>query len=196
MPARFEEAIATAVGAAPPSARTAPAICIEGDGNRAMAADAERVRLIAPGMVSAILGRDGSGVILSSGGEVLLGPGGGACKSLAVFRLRIGRDTPPAVYVLGARAAGCFEGEEIAADLGFFARALERADPGMARSAQELKRDWLSALAHERRASPHTLRAYGDDLERFLDFLDRSSGRDRRTKMLWPSFRRPISAPS
>ena len=41
----------------------------------------------------------------------------------------------------------------------------------MARSAQELKKDWLSALAHERRASPHTLRAYGDDLDRFLDFL-------------------------
>lgn len=41
----------------------------------------------------------------------------------------------------------------------------------MARSAEELKRDWLSALAHERRASPHTLRAYGDDLGRFLDFL-------------------------
>lgn len=41
----------------------------------------------------------------------------------------------------------------------------------MARSAEELKRAWLSALAHERRASPHTLRAYGDDLDRFLDFL-------------------------
>jgi len=41
----------------------------------------------------------------------------------------------------------------------------------MARSAQALKRDWLSALAHERRLSPHTLRAYGDDCDRFLDFL-------------------------
>ncbi len=41
----------------------------------------------------------------------------------------------------------------------------------MARSAEELKRHWLSALAHERRASPHTLRAYGDDLDRFVDFL-------------------------
>jgi len=123
---RFEDAIATAIGAAPTFGADRAAICIEGDGNRA-AADAERVRLIAPGMVSAILGRDGSGVILSSGGEVLLGPGGGACKSLAVFRLRIGRDTPPAVFVLGAGPAGCFEGEEIAADLAFFARALERA---------------------------------------------------------------------
>lgn len=41
----------------------------------------------------------------------------------------------------------------------------------MARSAAILKADWLEALAHERRASAHTLRAYGDDLDRFLVFL-------------------------
>jgi integrase/recombinase XerC len=41
----------------------------------------------------------------------------------------------------------------------------------MARSAEDLKNDWLASLAHERRASPHTLRAYGDDVQRFLAFL-------------------------
>ena len=41
----------------------------------------------------------------------------------------------------------------------------------MARSAEDLKAQWLASLAHERRASPHTLRAYGDDLARFLAFL-------------------------
>jgi integrase/recombinase XerC len=41
----------------------------------------------------------------------------------------------------------------------------------MARSAEALKKDWLAALAHEKRASPHTLRAYGDDVARFLGFL-------------------------
>jgi integrase/recombinase XerC len=46
----------------------------------------------------------------------------------------------------------------------------------MARSAEDLKRGWLAALAHERRASPHTLRAYGDDLARFLSFLDEHIG--------------------
>ncbi|MDR3527284.1 MAG: tyrosine recombinase XerC [Rhizomicrobium sp.] len=51
----------------------------------------------------------------------------------------------------------------------------------MARSAQALncqtlKADWLNSLAHERRASPHTLRAYGDDLGRFLDFLGPHTG--------------------
>jgi integrase/recombinase XerC len=37
-------------------------------------------------------------------------------------------------------------------------------------SADGLRKNWLSSLAHERRASPHTLRAYGDDVARFIGF--------------------------
>jgi integrase/recombinase XerC len=40
----------------------------------------------------------------------------------------------------------------------------------MGQSAEELKAAWLSSLAHERRGSRHTLRAYGDDVARFLNF--------------------------
>jgi integrase/recombinase XerC len=36
--------------------------------------------------------------------------------------------------------------------------------------ADALRKSWLASLAHERRASPHTLRAYGDDVTRFLGF--------------------------
>jgi integrase/recombinase XerC len=36
--------------------------------------------------------------------------------------------------------------------------------------ADALRKAWLQALAHERRASPHTLRAYGDDVARFIGF--------------------------
>jgi len=54
----------------------------------------------------------------------------------------------------------------------------------MARSAQELRSDWLKALAHERRASKHTLRAYGDDLAHFLGFLAEHKGRTPDEKML------------
>ena len=43
--------------------------------------------------------------------------------------------------------------------------------------ADALRKNWLASLAHERRASPHTLRAYGDDVARFLGFQARPSGR-------------------
>ncbi len=48
----------------------------------------------------------------------------------------------------------------------------------MARPVEELTKEWLASLAHERRASPHTLRAYGDDVRRFLSFIgDHHGGR-------------------
>lgn len=120
----FEEAIATVTGAASAFGADCAALCVEGEG---VASNAEGVRLIPPGTVNAVLGADGSGAILSGGGRVLLGSHGGDCKSVAAFRLRIGRDTPAAIYVLGACAENRFEGEETVSDLSFFARALERA---------------------------------------------------------------------
>lgn len=121
---RFEEAIAVVIGAASAFGADCAALCVEGEG---VASNAEGVRLIPPGTVNAVLGAEGWGAILSGGGRVLLGANGGDCKSLAAFRLRIGRDTPAAIYVLGARAENRFEGEETVSDLSFFARALERA---------------------------------------------------------------------
>ena len=40
----------------------------------------------------------------------------------------------------------------------------------MSESADTLRKNWLASLAHERRASPHTLRAYGAHLARFIGF--------------------------
>jgi integrase/recombinase XerC len=40
----------------------------------------------------------------------------------------------------------------------------------LAEGAHAHYKRWLQSLAHERRASPHTLRAYGDDVARFLEF--------------------------
>src|SRR5476651_1241206 len=40
----------------------------------------------------------------------------------------------------------------------------------MGRPVEELQKIWLASLAHERRASPNTLRAYGDDVSRFIGF--------------------------
>jgi len=46
----------------------------------------------------------------------------------------------------------------------------------MAENVGELKRAWLASLAHERRMSPHTLRAYDDDSARFMGFLTQHRG--------------------
>jgi integrase/recombinase XerC len=60
----------------------------------------------------------------------------------------------------------------------------------MARPAEDLKAAWLASLAHEKRASVHTLRAYGDDAQRFLDFLKEHVGGtidDRKLARLTPA---------
>ena len=43
-------------------------------------------------------------------------------------------------------------------------------------SARDALSTWLEHLAHERRASPRTLEAYGDAVRRYLDFLERHRG--------------------
>src|SRR6202012_5820507 len=54
----------------------------------------------------------------------------------------------------------------------------------MARTADALQKIWLASLAHERRASPNTLRAYGDDVGRFLAFQRGHLGGDVTDKSL------------
>ena len=122
----FEEAIAVATSAAPAFGGERAALCVESQ-DGAAPTGTKGVRLIQPGTITTILGSDGMLGILSGGGELLLGPGGEACRSVAIFRLRIGRDTPAALYAIGATSEESFESDETAADLGFFARALERA---------------------------------------------------------------------
>jgi uncharacterized protein YigA (DUF484 family) len=121
----FGEAIAVAIAAAPAFGADKAAFCVEGE-EGAAPTGTEGVRLISPGTVMAVLGGE-AGAILSGGGEILLGPSGAHCKSLAAFRLKIGKDTPSALYVLGAKEQGRFEGAETESDLKYFARALERA---------------------------------------------------------------------
>jgi uncharacterized protein len=118
----FAEVIGVTTAAAAAFGADRAVFCVESlDGIGATSV--EGVRLIAPGTVTAVVGPDGMGAILSGGGELLFGRSG--FRSLAAFRLRIGR--LPALYVLGAAAEGRFEERESEADLGYFARALERA---------------------------------------------------------------------
>ena len=120
----FEEVIAVAKSSAEIFGAERAAICVEGE-ESTRPKGATGVRLIGPGLASAVLGRDGREVVLSGGGALLLGPGGAECRSIAVFRLVIG--DPAALYVLGAREPRRFESEHQMGDIAFFARALERA---------------------------------------------------------------------
>lgn len=51
-------------------------------------------------------------------------------------------------------------------------------------TAAQLLAQWLTHLATERRASPRTVRAYGDDVTRFLDFLALHRGEPPNAAML------------
>lgn len=118
----FAEIVAVATGAASALGADKAVLCIE---SAADLAATDGVRLIGPGTVTAVLGPGGMGAILSGGGEILFGPEGAAYRSLAALRLRL--QGLSALYVLGASADGCFEGRETEAELGYFARGLERA---------------------------------------------------------------------
>lgn len=119
----FDEAIATAVQAAARLGADRVALCVEGEG--AAPKNCEGVRMIAPGTSAALLGESVTGAVLAGGGAMFLGAAGRDCRSVAVFRLRAGREAPALLYVLGARQPGRFEDGE-GADLAFFACALER----------------------------------------------------------------------
>ncbi len=121
----FADVIAVATAAASAFGAERAVFWIAGVDGIACATSSEGVRLITPGTVTAVVGPEGMGAILSGGGELLFGRTG--YRSLAAFRLRIGHDTPEALYVLGSLTEGRFEGRESEADLGYFARALERA---------------------------------------------------------------------
>lgn len=114
----FAEVVAVAEKSAAAFDADRAVLCLEGD--EALAHGS--VRRVAQGTVAAVVGPDGMGAILSGGGELLIGRTG--YRSLAAFRLRLAGG--PALYVLGSAAEGRFEGQDSEADLGFFARALER----------------------------------------------------------------------
>jgi uncharacterized protein len=120
----FEEVIAIAKSSGGRFGGERAALCVEGE-ESARPKGSTGVRLVAAGLVDALLGREGAAAVLSTGGSVLLGSGGAECRSLAAFRLKIGE--PAALFVLGAREEHRFDGEEIISDLTYFARALERA---------------------------------------------------------------------
>ncbi len=126
---------------------------------------------LAPGLVDSLIERDAVGALVRGASHPGLFPDQAELLSTAIFRLRIGPRTPPAVYAVASADPTRFDDEKRNPRDRLFrarARAYHR---GMARPVEDLIQAWLASLAHERRASPHTLRAYGDDVRRFLSFI-------------------------
>jgi len=121
-----------------------------------------------PGVADAFLGCDGTPRFFREAEGLLLGTGGAECRSSRRFALTIG--WARALYVLGAPRGAPLRRRETWHGSCFLCPARLSVDSRMARSAEALKSEWLAALSHERRMSPHTLRAYGDDATRFLAF--------------------------
>jgi uncharacterized protein len=117
----FTETVAAATAAAAAFGADRAVFCLES--GAAVVPPCEGLRRIAPGTVTAVVGPEGAGAILSGGGELLFGRTG--YRSIAAFRVAL--HGQPALYVLGSLAEGRFEGRDCEAELGYFARALERA---------------------------------------------------------------------
>jgi uncharacterized protein YigA (DUF484 family) len=120
----FEEVIQIAKSSGARFGAERAALCVEGE-ESARPKGSTGVRLIASGVVDALLGKEGTSAVLSTGGSVLFGNGGSECRSIAAFRLKIG--DPAALFVIGARGEHRFDNELLISDLIYFARALERA---------------------------------------------------------------------
>jgi uncharacterized protein YigA (DUF484 family) len=118
----FEQAIAISVRAGAAFGAERVALCVEGGCSTPKGCAG--VRMIAPGTAAALLGESSDVSVLVDGGAMLLGSAARDCRSVGVFRLRVSPKAPAALYVLGTREAGRFEGNE-GAELAYFARALE-----------------------------------------------------------------------
>ena len=189
----FEEAIAMATGAAPAFGAEHAALCVESEDGVAPTGT-RGVRLDSARNHRSHSRPDGMRAILAGGGEFCWGPGGGDCRSLAVFRLRIGRDAPAALYVLGAANEGSLEGEE-SPPISAFLRArwngrsahgsiCRNSETGVAR-----QRSPMSAARARTRCAPMTA-----TISRGFSISCATIKAARRTNACWPSSRPPTSA--
>jgi uncharacterized protein YigA (DUF484 family) len=87
---------------------------------------ADDIVSLSPGLADSLIQRDALGSILSGISHQALFPERGDLLSTAIFRLRIGPRTPPALFAVGATDPARFNDESETREIAYFARALER----------------------------------------------------------------------
>lgn len=79
-----------------------------------------------PGLVDSLIERDAVGALVRGASHPGLFPDQEELLSTAIFRLRIGPRTPPALYAVAAVDPARFDDEGETREIAYFARALER----------------------------------------------------------------------
>jgi uncharacterized protein YigA (DUF484 family) len=118
------EAIAIAAEAGPALGADAVMLGIEAGVPPGLRAD--DIVALAPGIVDALIERDAVGALLRGISHPALFPERHELMATAIFRLRIGKKTPPALIAVASAASDRFDDEAEVREIGWFARALER----------------------------------------------------------------------
>ena len=79
-----------------------------------------------PGLIDSLIERDAVGALLRGASHAALFPERPDLLATAIFRLRIGPRTPPALYAVAAADPARFDDESETREIAYFARALER----------------------------------------------------------------------
>jgi uncharacterized protein YigA (DUF484 family) len=87
---------------------------------------ADDIVALSPGMVDALIERDAVGALLRGISHPALFPERPELLSTAIFRLRIGPRTPPALFAAASADTARFDDEAEVREIAYFARALER----------------------------------------------------------------------
>lgn len=118
------EVVATAVGAATALGAEAAVLGIEAGASYQLR-DGGIVTL-SPGLVDSLVERDAVGALLRGMSHPALFPDRPELVSTAIFRLRIGPKTPPALFAVASSGASRFDDDGETREIAYFARALER----------------------------------------------------------------------
>jgi uncharacterized protein YigA (DUF484 family) len=119
----FEGAIAVARNAAPALSADFVSIGVESDAQLDLGKAG--INLLPRGIVSTLIEPKGVGAILVGEASRALFPDAAQPQCVAVFRMRFGPKTPPALFAAGSRDESRFDGPGETREIAYFVRALE-----------------------------------------------------------------------
>ncbi len=119
-----EQAIAVATGAA--SALKADAVALGIESETPLRTGQQGMSLLPLGLSDGLIENDAAGALIKGGTHSALFADSEELNAVAVYRLRLGPQMPPALYAVGARDADRFDDSGETREIVYFVCALER----------------------------------------------------------------------